>query len=179
MKKFYSNQITIRQGNRDFVIYFTGYSGRIIYRDKVDTIIGIKHPGIILGNDVHGTTWVIHNHYGIGYPEIVTLEKFREGTKFFFDLREVFYDTRQIIERAIMSWRERKEYSWLFYNCQHFVNKVTKNLNYSEAIEDISNGALVTGGLISLYGLFSGNKAALNAGLKIGSLGVAGKAFNQ
>jgi len=145
--------------------------GKIIYRDKIDTIIGIKHPGIILGNDAHGTTWVIHSHYGIGSPEIVSKEKFCEGAKFFFDLREEFYNTRQIIERAIASWREKKEYSWLFHNCQHFVNKITKDQNYSDAIEDISNGALATGSLISLYGLFSGNKAAINAGLTIAGRG--------
>jgi len=179
MENFYSNHISIRQSNRSLVIFLTSYSGKIIYRDKIDTIIGIKHPGIILGNDAYGTTWVIHNHYGIGYPEIVTLEKFCEGAKFFFDLREVFYNTRQIIERAIASWQERKEYSWLFHNCQHFVNKITKDQNYSEAIDDISDGALVTGGLISLYGLFSGNKAALNAGLTIAGAGVAGKTFNR
>lgn len=82
--------------------------GKIIYRDKIDTIIGINHPGIILGNDAHGTTWVIHNHYGIGSPEIVSMEKFCEGAKFFFDLREAFYNTRQIIKRAIAVGEKRR-----------------------------------------------------------------------
>lgn len=179
MENIYANRITIQKDNQSLVIFLVRNSGKIIYRDKIDTLIGIKHPGIILGNDTYGNTWVIHNHYGIGYPEIVTLEKFCEGAKFFFDLREVFYDSRKIIERAIMSWKERKEYSWLFHNCQHFVNKITKNQNYSEAIDDISNGAIVTGGLVSLFGLLSGNKAAVNAGLTIGGLGIAGKTLNQ
>jgi len=82
------------------------------------------------------------------------------GAKFFFDLREVFYDTKEIIERAIDCWREKKQYSWLFHNCQQFVNKVTRNKSFSESIDEVSNGVLITGGLISLFGILSGNKAA-------------------
>lgn len=178
MKTFYGNQIFVQRGNWSIVIFLTPNSGKIIYRDKVDTMIGIKHPGIILGQDGNGTVWVIHNHYGIGYPEIVTLNEFCSGAKYFFDLRTVFYNTREIIERAIASWKESKEYSWLTHNCQQFVNKITNNQNHSEAIDGISNGALVTGGLLSLYGLFSGNKTAMNAGLTIAGLGAAGKTLN-
>ena len=179
MKKFYSNSINVRIGNQNVCIFIIPDSGRIIYRDKIDTLIGIKHPGIILGKDLWGTVWVIHNHYEIGYPQIVPIQQFSLGSKFFYDLRQVFYDSREIIERAIQSWKERREYSWLFNNCQHFVNKVTNDEDYSEAIDNVSNTALVTGGLVSLYGIFSGNKGAVKAGLTISGIGLAGKTLNK
>lgn len=179
MKTFYTDRIYINKGNFNLCIYLIPESGKIIYRDKIDTLIGIKHPGIILGKDIYGNVWVIHNHYQIGFPEIVTIQNFSLGAKIFFDLREVFYNTREIVERAIESWKEKKEYRWLTHNCQQFVNKIIKNENYSEAIDEISDNALVTGGLISLYGLFSGNKTAVNLGMTIGGLGIAGKALNK
>lgn len=179
MTRFYSDTLSVKVNNRALTIFTTPDSGKIIYRDKIDTLIGIKHPGIVLGKDVKGTVWVIHNHYQIGCPQIVPMKDFSLGAKIFFDLREVFYDTKEIIKRAIESWKEKKEYSWLFNNCQHFVNKVTKNQNFSEAIDEVSNGVIITGGLISLFGAISGNRSAVKAGLTIGGIGLAGKTLNN
>ena len=179
MKTFYSDQIFVHRGNWSTTIFLTPNSGKIIYRDKVDTLIGIKHPGIILGQDGNGTVWVIHNHYGIGFPEIVTLAEFCSGAKYFFDLRKVFYSTIEIIERAVESWKAKKEYSWLLHNCQHFVNKVTQNSHHSETIDKVSDGAMFIGGAISLVGLFTGNKSAINIGLSIAGAGAAGKVLSR
>jgi hypothetical protein len=101
MNNIISNQVIVSKNGNTSLLYFTDNSGKIIYRDKIDTLIGIKHPGIILGVDNWGTVWVIHNHYQIGYPQIVTLNDFANGVAILYDSRTVFYNTSQIIKRAI------------------------------------------------------------------------------
>ena len=179
MKNFYSDRFFIQNGNTITWIFFTKNSGRIIYRDKVDTLMNVTHPGIILGQNSRGEELVIHNHYQIGYAEIVTLKEFTLESKFFFDPRKVFYNTRVIIDRAIKSWKERKPYEWLTNNCQQFVNRVVTDKNFSEDIDKISERALWLGGITSFLGAVSGNGTAVKVGLTIAGLGVAGKALNN
>ena len=174
-----TNQVTITQGSTVSALYATVDSGKIIYRDKIDTIIGIKHPGIVLGKDYWGTVWVIHNHYQIGHPQIVTFDEFALGCQVFYDKRPVFYNRAQIIERAIYHWQNKREYSWLFNNCQHFVNKITQGKSYSETVDRVSENAMLAGGVLSLIGLFSGSKSMLNAGLTIAGVGATSKLLNK
>jgi hypothetical protein len=179
MSNSISNHVRVNRANYSSALYLTADSGKIIYRDKVDTIIGIKHPGIILGTDAWGTDWAIHNHYQIGFPQIVTLEEFSQGARVFHDDRPTFYDKAQIIERAISHWIERKEYGWLRHNCQQFVNKIAHNSNHSEAIDSVSDGAMLLGGTISLIGLVTGNGSAVKIGLSIAGAGAAGKVLSR
>ncbi|HET9057860.1 MAG TPA: hypothetical protein VFN30_13525 [Chitinophagaceae bacterium] len=51
MSNIISNHVTINRSGNTSALYLTANSGKIIYRDKIDTLIGIKHPGIILGAD--------------------------------------------------------------------------------------------------------------------------------
>jgi hypothetical protein len=174
-----TNQVILTSGATASALYSTYDSGKIIYRDKIDTIIGIKHPGIVLGRDYWGTLWVIHNHYQIGHPQIVTFDEFAIGCRVFYDKRPVFYNRIEIIERAIYHWQNKREYSWLFNNCQHFVNKITQGKSYSETVVKVSDNAILAGGVLSLIGLFSGNKTLLNNGLAIAGVGATGKLLNK
>lgn len=54
----------------------TDNSGRIVYRNKIDTIIGIKHPGIELGIDQYGNRWIAHHHYENNVPAIESEQVF-------------------------------------------------------------------------------------------------------
>jgi hypothetical protein len=154
-------------------------SGKIIYRNKIDSIIGIKHPGIILGNDQWGTVWVIHNHYKIGKPQIVTLDQFAEDQEVFYDLRPVFYSKEQIVKNAIEHWNSGREYSWLRYNCQQFVNGVTQGKRYSETVDRVSENLMLVGAFTSLLGLVSKNGTLVKAGLLIGGAGVTSKVLSR
>lgn len=179
MSNIISKQVSINKYGTSSALYMTADTGKIVYRDKIDTFIGIKHPGIVLGADAWGTVWVIHNHYKIGHPQIVSLDSFSEGVTVFFDNRSVFYSPIEIIERAIWHWQQKREYSWLFNNCQHFVNKVTQNQNYSETIDRVSDNTMIAGGIVSLFGLLTGNKTALQAGIGITGAGATGKILNR
>jgi hypothetical protein len=179
MKTIISNLVKVTCANQSSPIYLTGNSGKIIYRDKIDSLIGIKHPGIILGKDNWGHIWVIHNHFQFGCPQIVPIKDFSAGIRVFLDDRPVFYNPIQIVERAITHWLEKKEYSWLVNNCQQFVNKVTRNGKYSETIDEVSDGAMITGGLVSLFGLLTGSKSAINIGMTIAGVGAATKTLSR
>jgi|GEM_PF-1791963 len=175
----FNNAFHLNVRSRALSIYLTPKSGKIIYRNKIDTLIGIIHPGIVLGQDRSGVTWVIHNHYKIGHPEIVTLEEFADGVDVLEDTRILFYNASEIVKRSIESWKEKKEYSWLFNNCQHFVNKVAMGKPHSEAIDKIGNGGLAIGGLLSLYGAFTNNRGLLKVGLAVGGAGLGIKVINR
>lgn len=179
MNRIITNQVSISKGGVTSALYLTLDSGKIIYRDKVDTLIGIKHPGIVLGTDSWGTIWVIHNHYKLGQPQIVTIDDFAIGNSIFYDSRPIFYSTLEIIERAINHYLEGKEYNWLYNNCQHFVNKVAQNNSSSETIYRVSENALFIGGLASFIGLATKNQTLLKTGLTIAGVGVTGKFLNK
>jgi len=114
MSRIGTQQIIVnKRGQVALAFVHTVDSGRIVYRNKIDTIIGIKHPGIVLGIDSTRTIWILHNHYSIGCPQIVTLEEFAQGQDVFFDDRAVQYSREEIINRAIEAWQVGKQYSWL------------------------------------------------------------------
>lgn len=181
MRKIYQfrrNRFPIHLTRTDgvaLVLSMTANSGRIIYRDKIDTIIGIKHPGIYLGTDQFGEHWIAHHHYEHGKPAIETLDAFAKGNQCFWDDREVNYDQYTIVHRAIETWNNGLEYHWLRQNCQHFVNTVTQNRHYSEGVDEASNWAMILGGLAALAGHATGNKGLRNAGLFVAGGGVVGK----
>lgn len=179
MNAVITNQVRITKGGNTSALYLITDSGKIIYRDKVDTLIGIKHPGIVLGADSWGTVWVIHNHYKLGCPQIVTLDDFAAGNPTFFDKRPVFYSPLEIIERAINHYFEGIEYSWLYNNCQHFVNKVAQNKSSSETIDKVSDNIMLIGGLASLIGIITKNQTLVKTGFTITGVGATGKLLSK
>jgi hypothetical protein len=160
-------------------LMFTSNSGKIIYRDKIDTLIGIKHPGIILGDDIYGITWVIHNHYQIGYPEIVTLETFAIGVTVLNDNRTVNYNREEIVNRAIASWQNKKQYDWLWNNCQHFVNEVTQGKRNSETLNRVGNNLILAGLAKTAIGTTAKSKPLANIGVAIAVVGLVVKLFGN
>lgn len=172
-------RVNFTRGGVTADLIVTADSGKIIYRGKIDTIIGVPHPGIILGQDIWGTTWVIHNHYKNGKAEIETLEKFSDGQDWFYDDRSVFYNRYEIIDRAITDWNKKEEYHWLTNNCQHFINRISRNEHKSDTVERVTDNAMLGGGLLTLVGLLTKNKALINAGLGIAGAGAIGKGISR
>lgn len=157
----------------------THNSGRIVYRDKINTIIGIKHPGIELGVDQFGYRWFVHHHYKNVRPSIEREDAFSLGEPIFYDNRKVSYNQYEIIERALGAWWFGNEYHWLWRNCQHFVNVVTKNEKHSDSVDEVADAAMIFGGIAGLIGLLSGNKAIMNVGLGVATAGAVGKGVSR
>jgi hypothetical protein len=180
MRNFYNmNRYRFYAGSTAIALELSGDSGQIIYRDKIDTIIGIKHPGIILGTDQFGRTWVAHHHYEHGTPAIETLETFAKGMPVFYDDRPVSYNRATIVSRAFEAWKAGREYHWLMQNCQHFVNKVVNDEHRSDAADELADGAMISGGILALIGAIIGNKGLVTAGLAVTAGGAIGKGLSR
>jgi hypothetical protein len=161
------------------VLSLTPNSGRIVYRDKINTIIGIKHPGIELGIDQWGNKWYIHHHYKNTHPTIEREDAFSLGEPIFYDDRAVNYNQYQILERALAFWWAGQEYHWLWQNCQHFINKITKDYSHSDAVDQVSNAAMIFGSISGLIGLATKNKELTKMGFGIAAGGAVGKGLSR
>lgn len=161
------------------VLSMTSTSGSIVYRSKIDTIIGIQHPGIELGLDQYGRTWIAHHHYEHDYPVLETIDLFAKGVDVFYDNRPAHYNRIEIVARAFEAWKSRKEYHWLRQNCQHFVNNIVKGEHRSEAIDQVSDAAMIGGGILTIIGLLSGNKKLFTVGATIAGAGTIGKGLSR
>ncbi len=154
-------------------------SGRIVYRRKIGTVVGVNHPGIILGLDNYGYEWVAHHHYKNVYPSIDRLDAFALGQGVFYDERPVWYDRKIIVERALRHWLEQKEYNWLRQNCQHFVNNVASDTHESEAIDQVANLGLTISGVAGILGIVTGNKTLTNIALTTAVVSVGTKVVSR
>jgi hypothetical protein len=161
------------------VLSITQNSGRIVYRDKINTLIGIKHPGIELGTDSQGYRWFVHHHYKNIKPSIEREDSFSLGELIFYDSRKVNYNQYKILERSLLAWWFGNEYHWLWQNCQHFVNEVSKGVSHSETIERVSDNSMIGGGIATLIGILAGNKTLTNIGLAVAVGGAVGKGFSK
>lgn len=153
-------------------VYKTADSGRLVTRQKLQTIFGVFHPGIMLGKDENGTQIVIHHHYKHTVPVIHTISEYGDGAEVSFDDRDVHYSQHEILIRALQLWKEQASYDLFNQNCQHFVTKAACNEAYSESthkgITWILIGIVV---LLVLYVVYRSKNAALGmATIALGGL---------
>lgn len=156
-------------------VYESVHSGTVITRKKTDAISRDAHPGIVIGRDVYGRIWVAHNHQGNNHPAYDTLEAYLKGMRPVKDHRQTDYSKADIVQRAMAEVAKGKAYHKLSYNCQTFVNRIVCDAPASEAVDTLSDGALLAGGLLGLIGLFAGSKTAIVAGAAIAGIGVTAK----
>lgn len=154
-------------------------SGKIITREKIDTITKVFHPGIIIGKDKWGRIWITHNHYLNKKPAFDLLDKFTDSKQPLWDNRPVNFSRKQIVQRAIAEVMKGKEYKWANYNCQTFVNLIVRDEHKSEAVDKISDAAMFGGLGLSLIGLLTKNKALTITGLAIAGTGGAAKGYSR
>jgi hypothetical protein len=152
MKKYfiYNNLIEVILTNGSvFTIYRTSDSGKVFYRNKIDTISNIKHPGVCLGIDQNGQRWFMHNHYENSKPSIVSEIVFSKGQSLFL-LNEFHANSAEkIIELGLNQVLEGKPYHSVNYNCQSFINLAINNQNRSEDVEKWA-GRVIVGSLLLL-----------------------------
>lgn len=131
----YPNRIECSQDGRTQTIYITPNSGRLVTRSKLDTVFGVNHPGIILGEDSFRRVMVVHHHIGYQVPMIHTLEVYSDGEQVYYDEREVHFSQREIVENAMKLWASGANYNLFASNCQHFVTKAACEKSYSESVD--------------------------------------------
>ncbi len=128
----------------NLAIYFNEYSGLIYWRFKIDTVSGVKHPGILLGIDNNGNRWYMHNHYQHGRPVIESEQNFAKGQPLYLADRQSGFSSRTVITNALNEIALARPYEWLSYNCQIFVNRICFRENRSESVENWVGGIAAT-----------------------------------
>lgn len=123
-------------------ISFNEYSGKAYYRFKVQTISGVKHPGIYLGVDSTGTEYIAHNHYHFGKPVITTLDEFRKGQQIFLYEEFATNPSLLIIEIALNGVLRGERYEAVTFNCQSYVHEAISNKRTSPTIKNIFLGTV-------------------------------------
>lgn len=136
----YQNCVDIIENNGTIKrIFFNENSGKVYFRYKIGSIIGIKHPGIFLGVDLHGIEYFLHNHYQLGTACLVTGNDFKQGMP--IGLYELKYTNPplRVIQIALDEVKRKERYHVVNYNCQDYVNLATNNQRRSESIEKIAS----------------------------------------
>lgn len=124
-------------------IYFNENSGKVYFRYKIGSVIGIKHPGIFLGVDHNGTEYFLHNHYQFGAACLVTGDEFKQGMPIWLYELECVNEPLTVIAIGLNQAINKERYHVINYNCQDYVNLACNNQRKSESIEKIaSNFAL-------------------------------------
>lgn len=154
-------------------------SGKVITREKIDTITKVFHPGIIIGKDKWERIWVAHNHYLNKRPTFDLIDVFSDSKPPLWDNRQVQFSQEQTVQRAIAEVMKGAEYKWANYNCQTFVNMVVRNEHKSEAVDKIADTAMMAGAIATLAGLIFKNKALTATGIGVMGLGGASKAYSR
>ena len=136
-------------------IFFNENSGTVYFRNKIGSLIGIKHPGIFLGVDQQGTEYFLHNHYHLGTACLVTGDEFRKGLQIgLYDLKYT-NPPLKVIQIALDEVMRKERYHVVNYNCQDYVNLATNNQRKSESIEKIASnlffGTLIFVGLSLIF----------------------------
>lgn len=160
-------------------IFKTVDSGKVVTREKIDTLTKVFHPGVIIGKDIYNRVWVAHNHYSNNRPTFDLLETFRQEKEVLPDNRPLGFSKQEIVTRAIAEVNKGKTYHWLTYNCQHFVNTIVRAEHTSEAVDRITDTGIGAGLLLSLIGLLAENKTMVTAGLAIAGVSGASKVASR
>lgn len=139
-------------------IYFNEDSGKVYYRWKTNTLTGIKHAGVYIGQDVSGNGFFIHNHYQFGAPHLVNYNDFTLGKDLYLYKDRCSNPWNVIIRNAFSHVVRQEPYKLLSYNCQTLTNSSCNNESKSEDAARIVGGVAAGVGLFLLLGaLFSHN----------------------
>jgi hypothetical protein len=137
-------------------IFFNENSGKVYFRDKIGSIIGIKHPGIFLGVDLHGIEYFLHNHYQFGTACLVTGNEFKQRMPIWLYELKYTNSPLRVIQIALDEVKRKERYHVVNYNCQDYVNLASNNQRKSESVDKIASnfffGTLLFVGLSLAFG---------------------------
>jgi hypothetical protein len=178
--ELYSNHLVLPCSNETkLCLSITANSGRVVTRRKIDTVIGVEHPGIELGIDQYGRRWIAHHHYKNSKPAIECEDIYADGNKIRYVTNPTYYNQSEILERALYYWWNVGEYKLINQNCQHFVNLIANGVHRSESMEEVSD-MLAIGSVLTIFGgLLTGNKNLVGLGIGLGCVGGATKFLSK
>ncbi len=138
-------------------IYFNENSGKVYFRYKIGSVIGIKHPGIFLGVDLNGIEYFLHNHYYLGGASLVTGNEFKQGMPIELYKLEYTNPPLLVIKIALEQAIKKERYNVVNYNCQIYVNVAANNQRKSESVERIGRNLFLATIALLGYSLLKDN----------------------
>lgn len=137
----YNDHVELFMTNGNILrLWLNEWSGKILFRYKINTISDVEHPGIVLGYDHEKTWYYMHNHFEHGRPVIEKQEAFSKGKQLYSANRQSPYQQLEILKRGLDEVLQTRPYDWFNYNCQVFVNRVCHNEHKSQAVENWARG---------------------------------------
>jgi hypothetical protein len=130
-------------------IFLNGNSGKVYYRFKIDTISGIKHPGIFLGTDYNGEGWFLHNHFLTGKASFITESNFRKNQPIYLYTEKCSNAPLTVIDIGLKQVLAGESYKPVSYNCQTFVNQACNNQRRSDSVEKWVSGLFIAGLIVA------------------------------
>lgn len=141
----YENKVDVLLDNgRTLSIYFNKNSGKAYYRNKIDTISNVKHPGIFIGTDRYNNEYFIHNHYQIGKASLVVRSLFDKGMPIYLYKEKCSNQPLVIIHKAFQHLAKGERYNFISYNCQTLVHDACDNQRKSPDVEKWAGGIAAT-----------------------------------
>jgi len=150
--------VYVQQHNGQWIqIHFTDRTGKFIYRYKIDTITGVKHPGMILGTTNNGVEIVLHNHYHYGQAILHSWADYAKGQQVYWHDISCTNPILKRVQIALSKVVDGESYRPLSYNCQSYANMACSNRRTSESVSNALGVGLFLGGL-ALVGALVANR---------------------
>lgn len=141
--KVYTDCVIVELHNRNqLTLFFDSDSGKVVYRNKLERFLDIKHTGISIGYDTNGTKYVVHSHIETGEVCLDTQDNFAKGNPVFRYEKECVNSELMIIEKSFEAVLKRTKYRILLDNCQHLTGFVCNNKKDSPDLLRIGMSAL-------------------------------------
>ncbi len=122
-------------GNQSIQVILDEHSGKIVTRDKVNTIINIQHTGIWLGrNALTNEVLIIHNHYNYGAAHVASYAEYAQSKKVFPKNETCANDALTVIQVGLDHVLKGKSYQPINHNCQTLTNLACNNKAESEDV---------------------------------------------
>jgi hypothetical protein len=151
-----TNFIILHFLNGDYLkIYTDEISGTPFERIKKNTITGIWHPGIYIGQTENNIQIFAHNHFKVGRPSVATRAQFEQGKLLYPYNRICNVPKENRIRITLEQIIEGKPYDVLSYNCQHFVNISCLKEKKSDSINNAIAGLGILAGVFLLAGVIT------------------------
>jgi hypothetical protein len=160
-------------------ITLTADSGRVVTRNKINTIIGTDHPGLLMGEDTYGNKLILHLHYENNVPVIDTIDVYGKNQPVYYVDTPVAFDRGTIMSRAIAAWAKSDKYDTVEHNCQQFINRIVNGVNKSAAVDKVTDGLMWGSLFVGLLGIATKNKALILTATAMAAGGSYGKYKNR
>jgi len=138
------------ENGQTLTIFFNANSGKAYYRNKIDTISNVKHPGIFIGTDAWNNEYFVHNHYQVGKASLAIRNAFDKGMPIYLYEEKCSNQPLTVVNKAFQHIARGERYNFISYNCQTMVNDACSNQRKSQDVEKWAGGIAATA-LIALF----------------------------